>query len=69
MRLILLISMAALVRLMQSLGGVILREQSVDKVLVDSRRAVGVRLNNNNTEYRVKQGVISSLDAKRCSSG
>ena len=54
----------ALVRCVQSLGGVILTEQSVKRVLIDDGRAVGVELTNGK-EYRAAKGVISSLDAKR----
>jgi beta-carotene ketolase (CrtO type) len=54
---------AALVRCVQDLGGKILTEQRVQRVLVDDRRAVGVVANGQ--EYRAKQGVISSVDAKR----
>lgn len=54
----------ALVRCVQSLGGTILTDQPVDKVLVDDGKAVGVRLQNGK-EYRAKRGVISSLDAQR----
>lgn len=54
----------ALVRLVQSLGGVILTDQYVEKVLVNDGRAVGVRLKNG-TEYLANRGVISSIDAKR----
>ncbi|WNZ27190.1 NAD(P)/FAD-dependent oxidoreductase [Leptolyngbya sp. NK1-12] len=54
----------ALVRCVQDLGGKILTEQPVQRVLIDDGRAVGVRLTNGQ-EYRAKRGVISSLDAKR----
>jgi beta-carotene ketolase (CrtO type) len=54
----------ALVNLVQSLGGKILTEQNVDRVLVDEGRAVGVSLANG-TEYRANRGVISNIDAKR----
>lgn len=55
---------AALVRLVQSLGGEILTEQSVKQILVDEGRAVGVRVASGQ-EYRAKQGVISNIDARR----
>uniref|UniRef100_B8HRB7 Pyridine nucleotide-disulfide oxidoreductase domain-containing protein 2 n=1 Tax=Cyanothece sp. (strain PCC 7425 / ATCC 29141) TaxID=395961 RepID=B8HRB7_CYAP4 len=55
---------AALVRCVQELGGKILTEQQVDRVLVDDGRAVGVRLQNGQ-EYRAQRGIISSLDAQR----
>ncbi|NMG09683.1 beta-carotene ketolase CrtO [Brasilonema sp. UFV-L1] len=54
----------ALLNLVKSLGGVVLTDQQVDKVLVDNNRAVGVRVKDK-TEYRANRGVISSIDAKR----
>jgi len=54
----------ALVNLVTSLGGTILTEQHVDKILVDGDRAAGVRTANG-TEYRADKGVISNIDAKR----
>jgi beta-carotene ketolase (CrtO type) len=54
----------ALVKLVQALGGVILTEQSVEKVLIDGDRAVGVRVVGGK-EYRSPQGVISNIDARR----
>lgn len=54
----------ALVNCVKDLGGVILTEQTVEKVLIDDNRAVGVRVANGQ-EYRAAQGVISSLDAQR----
>ncbi len=54
----------ALVNLVHDLGGTILTEQEVQRVLVDDQRAVGVRVANGQ-EYRAKRGVISSIDAKR----
>ncbi|MCU0534149.1 MAG: NAD(P)/FAD-dependent oxidoreductase [Hydrococcus sp. Prado102] len=54
----------ALVNLVKDLGGTIATEQTVQRVLLDDRRAVGVRVANGQ-EYRAKQGVISSIDAKR----
>ena len=54
----------ALVNCVTSLGGTILTEQRVEKVLVDDGKAVGVRVSNGR-EYRASKGVISSLDAKR----
>lgn len=53
-----------LVKLVQALGGVILTEQSVEKVLIDGDRAVGVRVAGGK-EYRASQGVISNIDARR----
>jgi beta-carotene ketolase (CrtO type) len=53
----------ALVKLVQSLGGVILTEQTVKEVLVEERGAVGVRVAQG--EYRAKKGVISNIDARR----
>lgn len=54
----------ALVRCVQALGGVILTEQTVQRILIDNGRAIGVQLQNGK-EYRAKSGVISSLDAQR----
>lgn len=54
----------ALVNLVTSLGGKILTDQHVDKILVDGDRAAGVRTANG-TEYRADKGVISNIDAKR----
>ncbi len=54
----------ALVNLVRSLGGVILTDQHVNKVLIDDGRAVGVEVANG-TVYRAKHGVISNIDAKR----
>ncbi len=54
----------ALVNCVTSLGGVILTEQKVEKVLVDNDKAVGVRVAGGK-EYRANKGVISSIDAKR----
>ncbi|MBW4520688.1 MAG: NAD(P)/FAD-dependent oxidoreductase [Scytolyngbya sp. HA4215-MV1] len=54
----------ALVNLVNALGGEILTDQRVKQILVDEGRAVGVRTANG-TEYRVKHGVISNIDAQR----
>ena len=54
----------ALLNLVKSLGGVVLTDQHVDKVLIDDGKAVGVRVANG-TEYRATKGVISNIDAKR----
>lgn len=54
----------ALVKLVQSEGGVILTEQSVCGVIVDDARAVGVRVAGGK-EYRATKGVISNIDARR----
>lgn len=54
----------ALVKLVTSKGGVILTDQHVEKVLIDSGKAVGVRVGGGK-EYRAKYGVISNIDAKR----
>jgi beta-carotene ketolase (CrtO type) len=54
----------ALLNLVHSLGGMVLTEQSVEKILIDDGRAVGVRVQGG-TEYRAKHGVISNIDAKR----
>lgn len=45
-------------------GGVVLTDQTVDRILIDDGRAVGVRVANGK-EYRAKCGVISNIDAKR----
>ncbi|BAU11869.1 FAD dependent oxidoreductase [Leptolyngbya sp. NIES-3755] len=55
---------AALVKLVQSLGGEILTEQSVKQILIDDGRAVGVRVASGQ-EYRATRGVISNIDARR----
>lgn len=54
----------ALVNLVTSLGGKIFTDRSVEKVLVDDGRAVGVRVAGGE-EYRASKGVISNIDAKR----
>ncbi len=54
----------ALVNRVMSLGGEILCDRSVEQILVDNGRAVGVRVGGGQ-EYRVKEGVISNIDAKR----
>lgn len=54
----------ALVNCVTSLGGVILTDQKVEKVLVDNGKAVGVRVAGGK-ECRANKGVISSLNAKR----
>ncbi|NJR61503.1 MAG: NAD(P)/FAD-dependent oxidoreductase [Cyanobacteria bacterium CRU_2_1] len=54
----------ALLNLVRSLGGTILSDQFVEKVLIDEGRAVGVRVTGG-TEYRANRGVISNIDAKR----
>lgn len=55
----------ALVNLVTSLGGEILTEQSVKRVLIDDNgRAVGVRVAGGQ-EYRARRGVISNIDARR----
>jgi beta-carotene ketolase (CrtO type) len=54
----------ALLNLVKALGGVVLTDQSVDKILIDDGRAVGVRTATGK-EYRAKRGVISNIDAKR----
>ncbi len=54
----------SLVRLIKDLGGDILTEQHVAKILVDDGKAVGVRVANG-TEYRATKGVISNIDAQR----
>ncbi|MBW4550525.1 MAG: NAD(P)/FAD-dependent oxidoreductase [Aphanocapsa sp. GSE-SYN-MK-11-07L] len=54
----------ALLNLIHKLGGQVLTEQTVEKILIDNGRAVGVRVGNG-TEYRAKHGVISNIDAQR----
>ncbi|MEM8638966.1 MAG: beta-carotene ketolase CrtO [Cyanobacteria bacterium P01_G01_bin.54] len=54
----------ALVKLVQTLGGTILTEQTVERVLIDKGQAVGVRVANGR-EYRAIKGVISNIDARR----
>lgn len=54
----------ALVNLVTSLGGKILTDQHVEKILVDDGRAVGVRVGGGR-EYRATKGIISNIDAKR----
>jgi beta-carotene ketolase (CrtO type) len=54
----------ALVKAVQSKGGVILTDQKVEQVLVDDGKAVGVRVAGGK-EYRANKAVISSIDAKR----
>lgn len=56
---------AALVKLVESLGGEILTDQSVEKILLDDAgRAAGVRVRGGQ-EYRAEKGIISNIDAKR----
>jgi beta-carotene ketolase (CrtO type) len=55
---------AALLKLVQSLGGEVLTDRAVEKILIDDGRAVGVRVKGG-TEYRAKHGVISNIDAQR----
>lgn len=54
----------ALLKLVQSKGGVVLTDQDVEQILVDEGRAVGVRVAKGR-EYRAKRGVISNIDAQR----
>jgi beta-carotene ketolase (CrtO type) len=54
----------ALLRLVQSLGGIVLTDQQVEKVLVGDQRAAGVRVAGGK-EYRANHAVISNIDAKR----
>jgi beta-carotene ketolase (CrtO type) len=54
----------ALVKLVQALGGKILCDQKVEKVLLDGDRVTGVRVAGG-TEYRATKGVISNIDAQR----
>uniref|UniRef100_B8HT11 Pyridine nucleotide-disulfide oxidoreductase domain-containing protein 2 n=1 Tax=Cyanothece sp. (strain PCC 7425 / ATCC 29141) TaxID=395961 RepID=B8HT11_CYAP4 len=54
----------ALLNLVQTLGGVVLTEQPVKRVLVENGRAVGVETRQGQT-YRAQKGVISNIDAQR----
>jgi beta-carotene ketolase (CrtO type) len=54
----------ALLNLVKSLGGEVLTDQSVERVLMNDGKAVGVRVKGG-TEYRAKEGVISNIDAQR----
>lgn len=54
----------ALVKLVNSKGGVILTDQHVDKILIDDGKAVGVRVKGGK-EYLAQHGVISNIDAQR----
>ena len=54
----------ALVKLVKTKGGAIFTDQTVQRILVDDGRAVGVQVQNG-VEYRAKKGVISNIDAKR----
>jgi len=54
----------ALVKLVKSKGGVVLTDQHVEQILIDSGKAVGVRVAGG-IEYRANKGVISNIDAKR----
>jgi beta-carotene ketolase (CrtO type) len=54
----------ALLNLVKSLGGQVLTDQTVERILIDNGRAVGVRVAGGQ-EYRANKGVISNIDAKR----
>lgn len=54
----------ALLKLVESKGGVIRTDSPVEKILIDDGRAVGVRVAGGK-EYRANKGVISNIDAKR----
>jgi beta-carotene ketolase (CrtO type) len=54
----------ALLRCIHDLGGTVLTDQAVTKILIDDGKAEGVRVANG-TEYRAEHAVISSIDAKR----
>ena len=57
--------MKALLNLVKSLGGVVLTDQPVEKILIDDKgRAAGVRVRGGE-EYRASKGVISNIDAQR----
>jgi beta-carotene ketolase (CrtO type) len=55
---------AALLKLVQTYGGIIQTDQPVKQVLIEDGRAVGVRVGNGK-EYLARRGVISNLDAQR----
>lgn len=55
---------AALLKCVWQKGGVVLTDQSVERVLVEDGRAIGVRVAGGK-EYRAKHAVISNIDAKR----
>lgn len=54
----------ALLNLVHSLGGKVFTDQTVEKILIDDGKAVGVRVQGGK-EYRATRGVISNIDAKR----
>jgi beta-carotene ketolase (CrtO type) len=54
----------ALVKLVTSLGGVILTEQMVKSLIIENNRAIGVRVEGGK-DYLAKQGVISNIDVQR----
>ncbi|MEB3211430.1 MAG: NAD(P)/FAD-dependent oxidoreductase [Leptolyngbyaceae bacterium] len=54
----------ALLKFIWNYRGVVLTDQSVERVLVDDGRAVGVRVAGGK-EYRAQKAVISSVDAQR----
>ncbi|MEB3826702.1 beta-carotene ketolase CrtO [Phormidium sp. CCY1219] len=55
----------SLLNLVRHLGGEVLCDREVDRILIDDRhRAVGVRVAGGE-EYRANLGVISNIDAKR----
>ncbi len=54
----------ALVKLVTSLGGVILTEQMVKSLIIENNRAVGVRVAGGK-DYLAKKGVISNIDVQR----
>ncbi|MDB9315862.1 NAD(P)/FAD-dependent oxidoreductase [Spirulina sp. CS-785/01] len=55
---------AALVKLVQEKGGKILTEQTVEKILVDDGKAVGVQVQTGQ-DYQANKGVIANVDARR----
>ncbi|MDY6783822.1 MAG: NAD(P)/FAD-dependent oxidoreductase [Cyanobacteriota bacterium] len=54
----------ALLGLVTHLGGKVLTDQQVERVLIDDGKVAGVRVADG-TEYRASRGVISNIDAKR----
>jgi beta-carotene ketolase (CrtO type) len=54
----------ALLKLVKHLGGQVFTDQTVEKILIDDGRAVGVRVAGGQ-EYRAQKAVISNIDARR----
>ncbi|MEL6355054.1 MAG: beta-carotene ketolase CrtO [Cyanobacteria bacterium J06627_28] len=54
----------ALVKAVRAKGGALFTNQTVSRILIENKRAVGVEVENGKI-YRAKRGVISNIDAKR----